>query len=398
MIQTLHPYEARTSGIIEWRWHFRNASTTDSETPVRNILLIGDAAAAYSQRLNRQGYVCYETGSIHEARNTLLLEYFRMDRPMPDAIICDIRMEESLISHFASYLSVTKEYASIPFIVLLGDDNDDHGGRSPLPSFDPTGFRGVDDVFDGGVTVDELCAKIDVLKKYKHFHKTLPYYDREPATANEAIVEKIRPRRVLQRTLDIIVSASALTVLSPVFLLIGAAIRLDSKGSILYASPRAGRAYRIFKFYKFRTLVADAVARIAQVKHLNQYDASDTGPSFLKIDNDPRVTRLGRFLRNTSMDELPQLINVLLGDMSLVGNRPLPLYEACTLTADESAQRFLAPAGMSGLWQIKKRGQPNMSVQERINLDIDYANQHSFFYDLRILLNTPKVLIQKADV
>jgi lipopolysaccharide/colanic/teichoic acid biosynthesis glycosyltransferase/CheY-like chemotaxis protein len=396
MIQTLHPYEAKNNGV-EWKWRFQAESMVDSESSVHNILLIGAAAAAYGQRLNQEGYVCYETASIHEARNTLLLEYFRLERPLPDAIICDIRMDESLISHFASYLSVTKEYASIPFIVLLGDDDND--GRHPQPPFDPSGLRGVDDVFDGGVTVEELCAKIDVLKKYKHFHKTLPYYDREPATLNEVIVEKIRPRRVFQRTLDILVSATALAALSPVFLLIGAAIRLDSKGSVLYASPRAGRAYRIFKFYKFRTMVADADAKIAEVKHLNQYDvASESGPTFLKIDNDPRVTRLGKFLRNTSMDELPQLINVLLGDMSLVGNRPLPLYEACTLTADESAQRFLAPAGMTGLWQIKKRGQPNMSVQERISLDIDYANQHSFLYDLRILLNTPKVLIQKADV
>ena len=146
-------------------------------------------------------------------------------------------------------------------------------------------------------------------------------------------------------------------------------------------------------------MIVGAEAKIDQIKHLNQYEVQSEGaPMFLKIEKDPRVTRLGRFLRNTSLDELPQLMNVLLGDMSLVGNRPLPLYEACTLTGDDSVQRFLAPAGITGLWQIKKRGSPNMSVQERINLDIDYANQHSFFYDLRILLNTPKVLIQKADV
>jgi lipopolysaccharide/colanic/teichoic acid biosynthesis glycosyltransferase len=147
-------------------------------------------------------------------------------------------------------------------------------------------------------------------------------------------------------------------------------------------------------------MVQDADKKIEQLKYLNQYDVSEENgePAFFKLDKDPRVTPLGRFLRKTSIDELPQFINVLLGDMSLVGNRPLPLYEACTLTADESAQRFLAPAGITGLWQIKKRGKPNMSVQERINLDIDYANQHSFFYDLRILLSTPRVLIQKADV
>jgi lipopolysaccharide/colanic/teichoic acid biosynthesis glycosyltransferase len=137
-----------------------------------------------------------------------------------------------------------------------------------------------------------------------------------------------------------------------------------------------------------------------QIRHLNQYDVTDAnnGPVFIKINKDPRVTRLGRFLRNSSLDELPQLINVLIGDMSLVGNRPLPLYEASSLTVDAAAQRFLAPAGITGLWQIKKRGQPDMSVQQRINLDIDYANKHSFLYDMQILFNTPMKLIQKADV
>jgi len=147
-------------------------------------------------------------------------------------------------------------------------------------------------------------------------------------------------------------------------------------------------------------MIVDADKKMDQIKHLNQYDVADAnnGPVFIKINKDPRVTRLGRFLRNSSLDELPQLINVLIGDMSLVGNRPLPLYEASSLTVDEAAQRFLAPAGITGLWQIKKRGQPDMSVQQRINLDIDYANKHSFLYDMQILFNTPRKLIQKADV
>jgi lipopolysaccharide/colanic/teichoic acid biosynthesis glycosyltransferase len=134
--------------------------------------------------------------------------------------------------------------------------------------------------------------------------------------------------------------------------------------------------------------------------HLNQYcvdTASGEGPLFFKITNDPRVTRVGAFLRNTSMDELPQLINVLIGDMSLVGNRPLPLYEAATLTTDDWAGRFMAPAGMTGLWQIKKRGQKDMSAEERISLDLDYANRNNFMYDLWIMANTPSALIQKSN-
>ena len=391
MIETLRPYETRKSGI-EWKWH--SHSTASMESTDRNVLLIGDAATAYSARLQRRGYLCLTAASIHEARNILLLDYYQQGRALPEAILCDIRMDESLISHFAGYLSVTKEYARIPFIVLLPDEGEEDG--SPAWPFDPFSLNNVDDVFDSGSNEDDLCAKIDVLKKYKHLRQTLPYYTREE-TVSRLFVP---PHRFFQRTLDILVSVVALAVLSPIMALVALLIKLDSKGAVLYASPRAGRGYRIFKFYKFRTMIQGADSNIDEIKHLNQYDVeSESGaPMFLKIDKDPRVTRLGRFLRNTSLDELPQLFNVLLGDMSLVGNRPLPLYEACTLTGDDSVQRFLAPAGMTGLWQIKKRGNPNMSVQERINLDIDYANQHSFFYDLRILLCTPKVLIQKADV
>jgi lipopolysaccharide/colanic/teichoic acid biosynthesis glycosyltransferase len=134
------------------------------------------------------------------------------------------------------------------------------------------------------------------------------------------------------------------------------------------------------------------------ISHLNQYNASTAGPQFFKIENDPRITKVGAFLRKTSLDELPQFVNVLLGDMSLVGNRPLPLYEAATLTTDMWAERFMAPAGITGLWQITKRGNKDMSVEERIKLDIEYVNEASFAKDLRIMMLTPTALIQKTNV
>jgi lipopolysaccharide/colanic/teichoic acid biosynthesis glycosyltransferase len=131
---------------------------------------------------------------------------------------------------------------------------------------------------------------------------------------------------------------------------------------------------------------------------MNQYSEDPSGSVFFKFKNDPRVTGLGRFLRGTSLDELPQLINVLKGDMSLVGNRPLPLYEAERLTNDQIAWRFLAPAGISGLWQVTKRGKEKMSEEERIHLDIQYAMNNSFVYDLKILVNTIPALLQKEKV
>jgi len=141
-----------------------------------------------------------------------------------------------------------------------------------------------------------------------------------------------------------------------------------------------------------------AKERIAELTHMNQYNAETSGPIFFKINNDPRITRIGSFLRNTSLDELPQLFNVFLGHMSLVGNRPLPLYEAATLTTDNYAARFMAPAGITGLWQVKKRGNKDMSVEERINMDIAYATKCSFATDLWIIANTPSALLQKENV
>jgi lipopolysaccharide/colanic/teichoic acid biosynthesis glycosyltransferase len=201
-----------------------------------------------------------------------------------------------------------------------------------------------------------------------------------------------------KRMFDIFVSGTLLLLLSPLMALIALAIRLESRGPIFYIAKRAGRGYQVFDFFKFRSMRVDADQQIASLSHLNQYDASSGKPVFFKLNNDPRVTRVGNFLRNTSLDELPQLFNVFIGDMSLVGNRPLPLYEAATLTTDEWATRFLAPAGITGLWQIKKRGKAEMSVEERIQLDIDYANKHGFLFDLYIMALTPAALVQKSNV
>ncbi len=130
-------------------------------------------------------------------------------------------------------------------------------------------------------------------------------------------------------------------ILSPVFLLIILALKIESKGPVFYISKRAGRGYKIFNFYKFRTMDAEANKKISDFSHLNLYNPLKAdGPVFIKIDNDPRITRLGAFLRKCSLDELPQLLNVFKGDMSLVGNRPLPLYEAATLTTDEWAKKI----------------------------------------------------------
>src|SRR5690606_38856170 len=142
-----------------------------------------------------------------------------------------------------------------------------------------------------------------------------------------------------------------------------------SKGPVIYRSKRAGFRYQIVNFYKFRSVRMNADEELDKLAALNQYAANGGQSDLVKICNDPRITKFGSFIRDTSLDELPQLFNVLKGDMSLVGNRPLPLYEAQQLTSDEWVSRFLGPAGITGLWQVSKRGRSEMSDRERRELD-----------------------------
>lgn len=233
---------------------------------------------------------------------------------------------------------------------------------------------------------------IKKLKAYKNERGNKPY-----AASHAALVPAVKLWS-MKRAFDILISGTSLLVLSPVCLLLAIIIKLESKGPIFYISKRAGTGYRIFNFYKFRSMRAGAEAELLKLAHLNQYSENAVDGVFFKIKDDPRITRFGQFLRNSSLDEIPQLFNVLTGDMSLVGNRPLPLYEAEKLTKDQIAWRFLAPAGITGLWQITKRGKDNMSPDERIALDMEYAMKNSFWLDMKILVSTFPALLQKEKV
>jgi lipopolysaccharide/colanic/teichoic acid biosynthesis glycosyltransferase len=287
------------------------------------------------------------------------------------------------------FLNASESFASIPFIVDSANLCDMEMGMYKKHML-------ADDITDiDKAEQNALISKVRFLNKVKSKSAGMKSGLKEDEAL---VVPPVNIHSILKRSFDILVSLTALVLLSPLFLLIALAIRIESKGPIFYISKRAGRGYKIFDFYKFRTMFAGADLRVQELSHLNQYAETEAkGPTFFKINNDPRVTKVGGFLRNSSLDELPQLMNVLLGDMSLVGNRPLPLYEAATLTTNQCAQRFLAPAGITGLWQIKKRGREDMSIEERISLDIDYANKYNFMYDLWIMANTPSALIQKSS-
>ena len=256
-------------------------------------------------------------------------------------------------------------------------------------------FSFVDDIVDlTAISQQKLLSKVRFWKKIKQ--KVVSYHPVQYDLSAEKVTR--HGSDLLKRIFDIVMSITLMIILIPVFLLIILALRIEAKGPFFYISKRAGKGYRIFDFYKFRTMEVGSDEKMEFFSHLNQYNSGAQFPLFLKFNNDPRVTKVGMFLRNTSLDELPQLLNVLKGDMSLVGNRPLPLYEAEALTTDQWAKRFLAPAGMTGLWQIKKRGKHDMSTEERIKLDINYADKSNFLYDLWIMANTPPAIIQKSNV
>lgn len=247
-----------------------------------------------------------------------------------------------------------------------------------------------------------------------------------------------------KRTFDILFAGTAVIILSPILIGTAIAIRMESKGKVIYKSQRVGSNYQIFDFLKFRSMYTNADKRLKELNALNQYqieevESSDEGPeirfddlagtpdeeetllisddfvvseqdflkqkekaknnTFVKLENDPRVTRVGRFIRKYSIDELPQLFNILKGDMSIVGNRPLPLYEAEQLTRDAYIDRFMAPAGLTGLWQVEKRGGAGkLSAEERKQLDIKYARDFSFWLDMKIIFKTLTAFVQKENV
>ena len=259
-----------------------------------------------------------------------------------------------------------------------------------------------------------------------------------------------------KRTFDIVFSSLAIIALSPVMIITAIAIKLESPGPAMFKSKRVGTNYQIFDFLKFRSMYTDAEKHLKELsKTGNQYSKQkedsisataslvgnqengdildkeiessmmisedetmligddfvvnesdfdkqkeeEINNAFVKIENDPRVTKVGRFIRKYSIDELPQLFNILKGDMSIVGNRPLPLYEAEKLTADASIDRFMAPAGLTGLWQVEERGKGgDMSAEERKQLDIKYGQTYSLALDLKIIFRTLFAFVQKEDV
>jgi exopolysaccharide biosynthesis polyprenyl glycosylphosphotransferase len=197
-----------------------------------------------------------------------------------------------------------------------------------------------------------------------------------------------RSTRLLKRTMDVVVSALGIVLLAPAIAAVALAIKLDSPGPVFFRQPRRGFRDAIFQMLKFRTMDVGADARKSELAPLNRHAPGD--PMF-KVSDDPRVTHVGRFLRRYSLDELPQLINVLRGEMSLVGPRPLILEEDQFVT-EWRRGRLLVKPGMTGVWQVL--GRDDLSFEEMVELDYRYVVSWSLLNDVRLILRTPPAVMR----
>ena len=207
----------------------------------------------------------------------------------------------------------------------------------------------------------------------------IPLLSFEPVAREEGAL-------LAKRIFDVAIAVITLPVVLPLLVLTAVAIKFDSRGPVFFTQVRIGLHKRPFKMYKFRSMVTDAEARMKEIEHLNEAD----GPNF-KIDDDPRVTRMGRFIRKTSIDELPQLFNVILGDMSLVGPRPMSRRDVNLFNKGVQRKRFSVRPGITCLWQVS--GRSDLSFDDWLQLDLRYIDSWSFWLDMKILLKTiPTVL------
>ena len=352
---------------------------------------------------------------------------------LPDALICERKIPGS--NGFGFYDFWVEQFdvdKRIPFI-LLDDEKNQETIQKALQ-------KKIDDVYVKPAKTEILISRILMLKKIKQLT------DKPSISKLSAFKGYKTP--FFKRMFDVVSASIGLLFLSPILILFVIAIRIESKGKVYYTSKRVGSGYKVFDFYKLRSMYTNSDKRLKELAHLNQYHketpssepvvteipsrqnpiqasakssvliGDDTTVSevdhlkdkkekqetaFVKFENDPRITKVGHIIRKLSIDELPQLINVIKGDMSIVGNRPLPTYEAEMLTTNEWAERFHGPAGITGLWQVEARGKSSkMSPEERKSLDNKYSEiargKYSFWKDIWIILRTIPAVFQKENV
>ncbi len=375
--------------------------------------------------------------AVIQCSNALEAIRYLKSEQKPDVVISNYYLSGGSGTEIHEWLRERVEFDRVSFILLSYEFREDFYKAAFETRMDDYFILPLPDA-------ESMVSRIRFLVEYRNKYSISAY--------NAAKKQDVKYEMPMsKRAFDLFVAISALICLSPILLLVVLAIRLESKGKVYYISKRVGR--EPFDFYKLRSMRTGADKELKNLaKEKNQYstasqqaeidfskpcpvcaklpegkscspimhignekicdywyntqkrEVAKTKSAFIKITDDPRITKVGKFIRNTSIDELPQLINVIKGDMSIVGNRPLPVYEAELLTRGFASKRFLAPAGITGLWQVELRGKGGvMSEEERMRLDNEYAdhfigNSYSFWYDLKLILRTVPALFQKDTV
>lgn len=358
-------------------------------------------------------------------------EWFKTNQSV-DGVVCELELPGiNGLDYHETFISSFDSKNEIPYLVLAPAKSNE--------LIQQAFQKKISDLYTKPIDAETIANRIKFLKTMK---KQMVLIKKNDIKTEKGIYKT----PFLKRTFDIVVASLALLALSPILLIFIIAIRLESKRKVYYISKRVGTGYRIFNFLKLRSMYPDADKRLKEFEHLNQYKKEEKSTSnevvtietdiekktgngtilygdditidershlekqkskqesaFVKFDNDPRITKVGKIIRKLSIDELPQLINVIKGDMSIVGNRPLPLYEAELLTTDEWTDRFNGPAGITGLWQVEARGKSSkMSPEERKQLDNKYVeianSRFSFWKDIWIILRTIPAVFQKENV
>jgi lipopolysaccharide/colanic/teichoic acid biosynthesis glycosyltransferase len=392
------------------------------------ILHIG-ADPEFSSLINFDQYLV----EISNVDNPFSASQWISGNGLPDAIICERKLPGS--NGFGFYDFWIEQFdpkKKVPFILLDDEKNQETYAKALQ--------KKIDDVYIKPTPIETLISRILILRKIK------PLTNREQVTQANPFKPYKTP--FFKRTFDIVSASIGFLLISPLLLIFVIAIRLESKGKVYYISKRVGSGYKAFDFYKLRSMYTNSDKRLKELAHLNQYKQDSTiiqadqdispkqsevkpatkeasqlfgddsnvsetehlkakkekqATAFVKFENDPRITKVGHIIRKLSIDELPQLINVIKGDMSIVGNRPLPMYEAELLTTDDWTERFHGPAGITGLWQVEARGKSSkMSPEERKGLDNKYSeiakSRFSFWKDIWIILRTIPAVFQKENV
>ncbi|WP_082795778.1 sugar transferase [Flammeovirga sp. SJP92] len=379
------------------------------------ILLLDDDRfmQKFVRNLLSKKYTVYCSSTIEEALSIL-------DKHQIDLVITDINLKNESGITFIETVKDNPLKSHLPIITLSAED----ASAKKIQVLN----LGVDDYISKPFNPSELDVRIkNVLNRYRKYKEQVKVEVEKRKTFAETLNFIYENKSLIgKRGFDIVFSLSLMICLLPIYLLIAIAIYIENPGPIFYVSKRIGRDYEIIPFLKFRSMKVNADQLVEGLMKENSYtdtfDANTVTASgtmitgddgfmidekiykakknqstFFKLENDPRITKVGSIIRKTSLDELPQLVNVLLGQMSVVGNRPLPLYEAEKLTTDNTVERFSTPAGITGLWQIQKSVDPFMNSDKRMKLDNKYAGTRNTIMDFKLIFKTLPAMMQKEE-